>query len=743
MEDKPSLVESPSGMKALFVLFFFSGFPALIYQLVWQRALFRILGVNIESVTITVTAFMLGLGLGSLAGGLLSRKQRLPPLLILGLIEAVTGIFGYFSMDIFQKVGTLVLGQPLPVTAAVTLALVLIPTLLMGATLPLLVAHLVRRLAGVGDAVGQLYYVNTLGAGTVCLLASLVLFPFLGMQKSVDVAVAINAVIALSALLVYLKEKKKRVPAPSAEQGTSSKVFPILRMPPTLALAFGSGFVSLSYEIFFFRIVSYISGGRPTDFTFTLCALLVGLASGARLSAESCRKSSNVGKQALWGLLMANILGAAFLPVLAHVTILKTHIAVIAMLMIYMMARGWGRLLPSLAQLGVASDGQAGLRTSWLYLANILGAATGSILTGFILMDRIGLIDLSRALVIAGLSCAILLAWALPLSRRDWLKQIVWAGALGLLAIAVLPSLSSGVLESLLWKGERDVSIPFARIVENRSGIVTVDKDSSVFGHGAYDGVFSTSLVNDRNGALRPYALSLYNPAPHRVLEIGLATGSWAQIIVNNPNVESLTIVEINPGYLKLIAERPEVASLLTNPKVTIVIDDGRRWLRLHPEQKFDAIISNTTFNFRANVSNLLSKEFLEIIKQHLNPEGTFFYNTTDSERVQRTGCAAFPYGARFLNHLIVSMRPLAWNIPRWKQSLIDTRIDGSPVLDPTRPEDQAFLNKLDTIMTALYQDHGKLIEPCAEILSRTPTSTLAPITDDNMGTEWALTGNK
>ena len=93
--------------RILCVLFFFSGFPALIYQLTWQRALFRIFGVNIESVTIVVTAFMLGLGLGSLAGGLISKRRGIPLLPLLAAIELMTGVFGLFSLEMFDSVGDL------------------------------------------------------------------------------------------------------------------------------------------------------------------------------------------------------------------------------------------------------------------------------------------------------------------------------------------------------------------------------------------------------------------------------------------------------------------------------------------------------------------------------------------------------------------------------------------------------------------------------------------------------------
>src|SRR5580698_5096027 len=115
--------------RVLCVLFFFSGFPALIYQLTWQRALFRTFGVNIESATIVVTAFILGLGLGSLTGGWLSKRRAIPLLPLLATIELMTGCFGLFSLQIFDRVGDAMIGQPLFAVAAVNLALVLIPTL--------------------------------------------------------------------------------------------------------------------------------------------------------------------------------------------------------------------------------------------------------------------------------------------------------------------------------------------------------------------------------------------------------------------------------------------------------------------------------------------------------------------------------------------------------------------------------------------------------------------------------------
>ena len=189
--------------RVLCVLFFFSGFPALIYQLTWQRQLFLIFGVNIESVTIVVTAFMLGLGVGSLAGGWLSNRRGIRPLPLLAAIELLTGAFGVVSLTIFDKVGEWMIGLSLPATAAGSLGLVIVPTLLMGATLPVLVSHLVRRSGNIGSAVGLLYYVNTLGAGAACLVCALLLFPFLGMSGSIYVAAAINFTVAVGALAAH------------------------------------------------------------------------------------------------------------------------------------------------------------------------------------------------------------------------------------------------------------------------------------------------------------------------------------------------------------------------------------------------------------------------------------------------------------------------------------------------------------------------------------------------------------
>ena len=245
--------------------------------------------------------------------------------------------------------------------------------------------------------------------------------------------------------------------------------------------------------------------------------------------------------------------------------------------------------------------------------------------------------------------------------------------------------------------------------------------------------------THDANGVVRPFAISLLHPAPKRVLMIGLSSGSWARVIASNPAVESMTIVEINPGYVELAGRHAETKSILTDPKINIVADDGRRWLAGRADARYDMIVSNTTFNFRANISNLLSREFIELAASRLAPGGLLFYNTTGSDRVQRTACLSFPHGLRFTNHMAISGEAINVDFDRWRKTLLAYSIDGKPVIDPANPKDVAALERLMAFATDFPNGRGLdgNIEPCSGILQR--TAGRSPITDDNMGTEWRM----
>lgn len=185
-------------LHAAFVL---SGLTALLYQILWQRALFGIFGSNSESVAVVVAAFMIGLGFGSLAGGWISTAvpDSLPRLF--AAAEFVIGLYGWFSLDLFHVAGGLLPGAGTWLSGIMAFALVLLPTLLMGATLPLLVAHRVRETGEVGRSVSGLYFVNTLGAAAGAAAPGFWLLPVLGMAGSIKVAVACNLLVGALVLL--------------------------------------------------------------------------------------------------------------------------------------------------------------------------------------------------------------------------------------------------------------------------------------------------------------------------------------------------------------------------------------------------------------------------------------------------------------------------------------------------------------------------------------------------------------
>jgi spermidine synthase len=232
--------------------------------------------------------------------------------------------------------------------------------------------------------------------------------------------------------------------------------------------------------------------------------------------------------------------------------------------------------------------------------------------------------------------------------------------------------------------------------------------------------------------------LAAMHPAPKNVFMIGMATGAWAQVVANLPQVEKLAVVEINPGYLTLISKYDEVKSLLTNPKVEIAIDDGRRWLNRHPEARFDAVVMNTSWHWRGHSTNLLSSEFLELVRAHLAPGGLFYFNTTSSEDVKKTAATVFPHALRVYNFVAVSDSPFWFDKDRWRTTLTTMKIDNRPILDLSTETDRLVLDELlgfaDTVNGP---PKGEGLEKRESFLAQADAAGARVITDDNMATEW------
>ena len=197
-------------MPLVLVVFLLSGFAALLYQVVWQRTLFSIYGIDMTSVTVVVTAFMLGLGVGSLAGGIASRKYPRRLIEMFALCELGIGLFGAFSLDLFSWVGSWTQEVPRLATAIVAFLLVVVPTSLMGASLPLLVEFEARRRGNVGSSVGLLYFVNTLGAAIGSFAAAILVLKFLGLRSTTQAAAVLNISLGV---IVILACRRRSVPA--------------------------------------------------------------------------------------------------------------------------------------------------------------------------------------------------------------------------------------------------------------------------------------------------------------------------------------------------------------------------------------------------------------------------------------------------------------------------------------------------------------------------------------------------
>lgn len=192
--------------------FFVSGACALTYQVCWQRALFGAVGVDIDSVTLIVSCFMLGIGLGGMAGGVLADRHPRRRVQLYAACELLLALFGVCSLWLVRVVSDLVAvdgGGGRGVTAVAVFALLAIPTTLMGATLPILTMAFDRLIQNVGLSVGTLYFWNTLGAAVAAWLCPFVLFDHIGLAQCVQLAAAGNVAVALTALAVARPERQQ------------------------------------------------------------------------------------------------------------------------------------------------------------------------------------------------------------------------------------------------------------------------------------------------------------------------------------------------------------------------------------------------------------------------------------------------------------------------------------------------------------------------------------------------------
>jgi MFS family permease len=193
-------------LRLLIIPFFFSGVAALVYQICWQRLLFVAFGVDIESITIIVSTFMLGLGVGAIFGGQLADRYPRRIIELFAGAEFLIGTFGLFSPDLIAIVGEATTQSSLPVVAAANFGLLLVPTVLMGATLPMLVAFLVVTVGNVGVSIGGLYFVNTLGAALGAFTVGLVWLHYFELNTTIYSAAGLNFAVSIGVLALFRRK---------------------------------------------------------------------------------------------------------------------------------------------------------------------------------------------------------------------------------------------------------------------------------------------------------------------------------------------------------------------------------------------------------------------------------------------------------------------------------------------------------------------------------------------------------
>jgi predicted membrane-bound spermidine synthase len=716
-------------------LFFCSGFPALIYQIVWQRVLFSIYGVNVQSVAVVVSAFMLGLGIGSLVGGRVSEKFPDRGISIFGICELSVAGFGLISLRLFHWASVFTAGTSLGYIILFSFLLLILPTMLMGATLPLLVEQLVRSSRSVGYSVATLYFVNTLGSAVACYVCAQVLLRNFGESGSVTLAACLNTVVGATAFL-YGRSQRLNPGSAEVDDTSDAGTEKSLSLGTAAVIAGASGFLALGFEIAWFRIFAIATFDRAPAFALLLSTYLAGIAAGSFLSETLCRrKRFNPVTVAGSAMLVAAAISVYLPPLMANLS--WHNIPVLMSAPAFFLAACFlGSVLPLLCQSSVSADNSAGKSVSLIYLSNIIGSTLGSLVVGFVLMNYFGTQAISMQLAAATALTGLIVI----LFRGGHFQappKAMWALVMvSAIAIAIAGPTYGNLYGKMIF-GPRAAEVGYMKhVVENRNGIIAVTADDAVFGGGVYDGHFNIDPANDKNFVIRAYVLSLFHPHPKRAFMLGLASGSWAQVVANNPEVESLDIVEINPGYLPLIAKYPEVSSLLHNPKVHIYIDDGRRWLVAHPEMKYDVMVANTSYHWRDHSSQVLSTEFLQIVKQHLLPGGIYYYNATESPDVFVTGLHEYSYGLRVITFLMVSDSPIVFDKGHWFSVLNQYEIDGKKMFDANNPRGKLVLAGYNAFADSVKERPRVLGMEAGDMLAQR-LGARRIITDDNMGAEW------
>jgi spermidine synthase len=604
------------------------------------------LGATVLAVSTVLSAFMGGLALGGFVAGRLVRRVR-NALLAYGIAEIVLAVFAASVPALLAAV------QPLyaalyprlagsfwalsGVRFAVGVLVLLPPTFLLGATLPLLATH-------VGPSPGRrrvahLYAANTLGAVCGTAAASFLLLPKLGLSATLQLAVGVN--FAVGALAVLLSRGARRA---AGEDDDERAPGPDLPRPALLAAAGVLGFAALALEVLWTRTLSLALGTTVYAFAVVLSTFLTGIGAGSALAARILRRPASaarlfvvapaaVGLLALAAVPLFDRLPALFLGLAARgggtwLDGLAANFAVAALPMLLPTLVS-GAALPLAIGIDRAPHG-TGRTVGDLYAANTLGAILGSWAAGFVLIRFLGLRG--------GIVCVALLLAAtsvLLLLRRGAVGAALALGAAAAAGAFLLPDWNRAALT----RGGFAVASELRRLAleelsPDRSELVFFDEGItttvSVRRTGdeltmQMNGVTEASNTGDHATQVFLGALPvILHPAPRDVLVIGLGSGITAAAAGSHPGVQTLECVEISESVVRGAAwfERSN-RGVLHDPRARILVGDGRNHLELSG-RTFDAVISHPSNVWVSGASSLLTAEFFAACREGLAPGGLF-----------------------------------------------------------------------------------------------------------------------
>jgi predicted membrane-bound spermidine synthase len=693
------------------VVFFASGFAALLYQVVWQRLLAIFSGADVHSATIVVAAFMAGLGCGSFVGGQVAdRVSRTASLALFVVAELAVCAFGLASNGLFygflyQRVGPLGLG--VTSTSGILFVGLLWPTFFMGASLPLLARALARDLNRAASTVGWLYASNTLGAATGALCASWWLLLQTGLGGSVRIAAAINVCCAVAALIVAAFARSHEVgDSPQAGSGApAAATLPVSE--PGSAVSFSryaqlfalSGFLALSFEIVWFRLLGVMLKSTALTFGTLLAVYLFGLGAGAGIGsaiAGRIRRSATLFLGLQLGAAVAAALSVTMLiarlnewPPLAWLALPYSQsenidIAV-AVRSIQAVMAGWfgsgpgsaswpsefirvyfflpaalvgpstlmmGCSFPLLQKLAQTDLRYVGRRVGILLAANIAGSTVGAFVTGWFLLDQLGTAGTLRLLVVVSGFFAVVAARWWRGSQTGTLRFVAYGATALFIAVvaALVPSARS------LWAALHGAESGQVIMAEDRSGLALLKVEAPAPGEGsAFPRV--VVFVNGLGQSWLPYggihtvlgALPAFiHPQPRTAAIIGLGSGDTLYAMAGRREIERITSIEIIRPQLAALRELgrrynyPGLIPILDRTRIQHEFGDGRLFLS-RARQKFDIIEADALYPTAAYAGNLYSDAYFELLRERLNPGG-LAVSWAPTARVVRTFVKVFPH---------------------------------------------------------------------------------------------------